>query len=182
VTPSPFEVLGLHAATLGPRDAPLVQDLLERCADFQALVEGKPPRADEGARLLRDLPPRYDERWMVGFARGEDAPLVGLLDVIGGYPARDAWWVGLLLVTPDERGRGVGAVAYRAFEGWARTRGAREVGLVVQQQSPRARHFWDRLGFMETGAAVQRLERRENVVWRMEKILDVRSEVSPDQR
>jgi GNAT superfamily N-acetyltransferase len=170
--PSPFEVPGLRAGRLGPRDVLLVQDLLERCADFLALVDGAPLRPDEAARLLRDLPPRYDERWMMGLARGEGGPLAGLIDVVGGYPARDAWWVGLLLLTPDERCRGVGAGAYRAFEGWARTRGAREVGLVVQQQNPRARRFWDRLGFKETGTVVQRLERQENVAWRMLKSID----------
>ncbi|MFL5274167.1 MAG: GNAT family N-acetyltransferase [Anaeromyxobacteraceae bacterium] len=171
MNPAPFEVPGLHTAALVLRDAALVQDLLERCAEFQAMVEGEPPRADEAARLFRDLPSCYDERCIVGLVAADGARLAGLLDVIGGYPARGAWWVGLLLLAPEERGRGIGAGAYRAFEAWARARGAREVGLVVQQQNPEARRVWDRLGFVEVGAAVQRLARRENAVWRMRRLL-----------
>jgi RimJ/RimL family protein N-acetyltransferase len=173
VTPSPFEIQGFQAGTVGPRDVALVQDLLVRCSAFHELVEGAPPRADEGARLLRDLPPRYDERFLVGLARAEGAPLAGLIDVVGGYPAPAAWWVGLLLLAPGERGRGAGATAYAAFESWVHPRGAREVGLVVHQQNARSRRFWDRLGFVETGTAVQRIDRHENVVWRMRKVLDV---------
>jgi RimJ/RimL family protein N-acetyltransferase len=173
VNPAPFEVPGVHAAALVPHDAALVQDLLQRCAEFQAMVEGEPPRPDEAARLFRDLPPCYDERCMVGLVAADGARLAGLLDVVGGYPARGAWWVGLLLLAPEERGRGIAAGAYRAFEAWAAARGAREVGLVVQQVNPAARRFWDRLGFAEIGTALQRLARREHVVWRMQKVLDV---------
>jgi GNAT superfamily N-acetyltransferase len=172
VNPAPFEVPGFHAAALVLHDAPLVQDLLERCAEFHALIEGESPRPDEAARLFRDLPPCYDERCMVGLLAADGARLAGLLDVVGGYPARGDWWVGLLLLAPEERGRGTGAGAYRAFEAWAAARGAREVGLVVQQVNPRVRRFWDRLGFAETGTAVQRLAHREHVVWRMRKLLD----------
>ncbi len=167
---APFEVPGLRAVSIGVREVRLLQDLLERCAEFHELVEGAPPRADEAERFLRDYPARWDERHVIGLARG-DGPLCALLDVVSGWPEPGAWWIGLLLAAPEERGKGLGTEIYGALEAWAAARRARELGLVVQQQNPRARRFWERMGFREVGTALQRLPGRESSVWRMRKQL-----------
>lgn len=157
---------GIDLERLSDRDAPRIQALLERCTAFQELVHGIPTRPDEAERLLRSLPPRFDDRLLYGVRDGGPS-LAGVLDVAVGYPAPGDLWIALLVLDPAVRGRGVGAAALEWLVGQARGWAARGIGLIVQQQNPRARTFWERNGFRVHATLKVREERLENQVWRM---------------
>jgi capsular polysaccharide export protein len=103
-----FRAAGLELQELGARDLPRIQDLLERCAEWWALIHGRAPRDDEAEWLLQDLPPRLDRRRLVGVAAGGGA-LAGLVDAADGWPERGVTWIGLMLFEPASRSRGLGA-------------------------------------------------------------------------
>ncbi len=53
----------------------------------------------------------------------------------------------LLYVTPDHRRRGIGSALVRAAEGWAQSRGDRQIGLQVFQFNQPALHLYQGLGY-----------------------------------
>jgi GNAT superfamily N-acetyltransferase len=68
--------------------------------------------------------------------------------------------VGILAVSENAEGRGVGSALLAAAEDWARGRGARKLTLNVFEGNRRARALYERRGFLpESLRYVRRLER-----------------------
>lgn len=59
------------------------------------------------------------------------------------------WFLGLLLLEPAHRDRGLGTGLYRAFERWAQELGAQEIRFSVVKQNTAASRFWQRMGFLQ---------------------------------
>ncbi len=74
--------------------------------------------------------------------------LVGFLTTPPDYPAMGDWYIGLMVLDPDARGRGLGEAVYRAFETWVASQGGRRILLSVVDDNARGRNFWERMGFM----------------------------------
>jgi GNAT superfamily N-acetyltransferase len=87
-----------------------------------------------------------------------DGVVVGM--VSGGF--NDAYpgtrWLYGMYVTPSERGSGTAARLVRAIDDWARSHGVAEVYLHVTTSVPRARAFYEKVGFRPTGESF-RMER-----------------------
>ena len=75
--------------------------------------------------------------------------LIGLADIIRDYPGVGDWWLGLLLIDPDYRGKGLGRQVYTAYESWAAKQGAQRIYLGVIEENHTAHRFWQGLGFKE---------------------------------
>ena len=141
---------GYRLATLSPTEEPLVQALLERCADYIELVAGLSPSPELTHDLYTLLPAGKgdEDKILLGIFAGP-GELVGLLDAVRDYPAHGVWFLGLLLLEPARRGQGLGEKIYRAFEQWAKILEAQSICLSVAQQNEQAYRFWQRLGFEE---------------------------------
>jgi GNAT superfamily N-acetyltransferase len=124
------------------------QALLERSADYCLLVDGHPPQPDGWLEVLEDRPPGRPmaDKLVLGFSTAEHG-LIGVLDAIRNYPSKDAWLIGLLLIDPAQRSRGLGRQIYRAFEAWAMHQGARHMFLGVVEKNDKALKFWRTMGF-----------------------------------
>jgi ribosomal protein S18 acetylase RimI-like enzyme len=172
-----FELTGCFGVRLDETRVPELQALHDESRDYLELVTGEPPGPDEAARLLREVPPGKgaEDKFVIGLF---DAPghLVGVLDVIRGYPRQHEWYLGLLLFGPSSRGRGLGERVYRRLEEWVRAEGGTAIHLIVQEQNPRALDFWKRMGFEVRGMGKQLLKRRENVFLRMTRALQAEPE------
>jgi len=143
-----FGVPGGYAQYLGPAEEEALQGLLERCDDCFQLVRGESP-SSSAAQALRTQRPEgkgYIDKLVIGFYGAGDR-LVGVLDAIRDYPAHREWWLGLLLLEPQERNRGRGEEWDRAFEEWMGEQGARNVSLGVVEQNQMGLRFWGRMGF-----------------------------------
>jgi ribosomal protein S18 acetylase RimI-like enzyme len=143
-------------ARLDHADEPRLQEFLERCSDYYLLHEGRPTPADAARHELSAVPDGRSsaDLRLLGMtsANGE---LVAVAQLLRDYPAKDDWWIGMLLVAPSERSRGIGALLFEHVMQLARAEGGRSVQLVVSLRNPRAKKFWEGLGFIET----RRLER-----------------------
>jgi GNAT superfamily N-acetyltransferase len=84
-----------------------------------------------------------------------DGRVVGMIS--GGlndaYPGTR--WLYGMYVTPSERGTGTAAQLVRAIDDWASAHGVDEVYLHVTTTVPRARAFYERIGFRPTGESFQ---------------------------
>jgi GNAT superfamily N-acetyltransferase len=64
-------------------------------------------------------------------------------------PADGIPWIGLLIVHAGRQGRGLGREAVRAIERRLARDGWPELRLAVLASNPRARRFWERLGYRQ---------------------------------
>lgn len=178
-------ILGLdrfHTRRLGTDDLGRLQALLEQCSrDFQ-LMWGMPPGPREAEVLLSDAPPGRSaaEKYVVGIL-GPSSGLAGVLELVPAYPGEGDWWIGLLLVGPGLRGRGLGSAVVDAVGRWTVDGGGRRLWLCVQEQNGRAHAFWRRQGFAEVRRERQHLRGRENEVLVMRRQL-ANGQANPTQR
>lgn len=140
-------------------DAPTragLQRVHDASADFLHLVSGLAPSAGDVDGFFKDLPPGkgYDDKFSLGIYAAEDegGRLIGCADLVRGFPDPQTAYIGLLLLEPSARGRGLGAAAFEAIEAQASAwPGTRYLRLGVVATTPVAQVFWARMGFAPTG-------------------------------
>jgi GNAT superfamily N-acetyltransferase len=159
------------ARPLSREDLPAIEDLLDAGRDFLELVSGTVDIAAEAESFLSELPPgkTISDKLSLGIER-EPGRLVGVLDLIQGYPARDIWWIGLLLMRPDQRGQGLGEQVLNGVERYAEIHTAQELRLGVVETNPDGLRFWQRMGFTEIDRRPPtRFGEREQIILVMRK-------------
>lgn len=142
-----------------------------QCSEFFTLVAGDAPAENTARLLLQSRPPTVPPagKHLIGFAQGGE--IIALVDLLEGFPEEAEWYVGLLLLAPLQRSRGLGTAVWNAMEGWIRDAGGRRIRLIVQKQNPAAARFWSGVGFAARGEVEQVLSNRTNICWRFEKEL-----------
>jgi GNAT superfamily N-acetyltransferase len=133
---------------LDPRsDAEAVLDLYRRAADYLDLESGRAPAMEVVEEYFADAPPGGDPATSLKLGFFEGGRLLGIVDLAFGYPRPQDAYLGLMILAPEARGRGLGPVFLRHVEAAARGRGATRLLLAVLDANPRARAFWEREGF-----------------------------------
>lgn len=153
---SVFEAGDLRVVLLDDQDASELGSLFEECADYFDLVFGLPPGPAEVQSAFVALPEgsTYDDKFLLGVLDSAHE-LVGHIDVVRDYPVRGVWTIGLLLLAPAARGRGIGTALVGGLPGWVGDEGGRELRVGVVEWNKRAVAFLERAGFSVT-------ERRPN--------------------
>ncbi len=174
---SSFKVRGLQTWLLDESHIDVLQELQERCADFIQLATNQLPQPHAARDLLRELPPgkSQHDKFVLGFARTQ-ATLIGVLDIVRGYPDPGTWYVGLLMFVPQERGQGLGRQVQAAVEQWVVQHGGRHLRLIVQAQNVKGLTFWRQGGFEIEGTANQTIASGANTVYKMVRHLRVPEE------
>ena len=143
-----FELDGYRVARLTIEDAPDVQSLYESCSDYHLAHEGTPTRGTAGREELESLPPgrSMEDKFPFGIYAPE-GELLAYLELFRNYPTEPEWWLGLLMLDPKMRGRGLGTQIFRVASRWAAKNGAGAIQLAVLEGDPAAQRFWARHGF-----------------------------------
>jgi GNAT superfamily N-acetyltransferase len=142
-------------------DVDLFQPLLECCEDFFQRCFGRPAREDEARRMPLERPPGLGpERRHLVALRDSGRRLVGVLEGVSDFPAPGEWYLGLMLLAPEVRGKGRGEAVLRGYEDWLRREGARLLRLGVSEPNPDAHRFWTRVGFHDEPLREARVRHR----------------------
>lgn len=145
---------GGRGAWIDRRSWPQLHRLLEHCRDDLALYGGTTPARGATRPLAMADPVVGDaavaerrRRFLAGLfdAEGE---LCAAVEVRRREPDDGEWWLGLILVRPDLRGRGIGSSVVEALEAWVRAEGGRAIFVAVQRRNAAALHFARRTGFV----------------------------------
>jgi RimJ/RimL family protein N-acetyltransferase len=117
---------------LGPPDIAAVQGLFERATDYFEVATGAPAAADEAERAFVAGPPTksVDDKRSIGIFDDQDS-MVGVIDALIDWPDPDVWSVGMLLLDPGHRGKGLGAAALTEFENWSGRLGATKLRTAI---------------------------------------------------
>jgi ribosomal protein S18 acetylase RimI-like enzyme len=156
-------------------DEPAVARLFAASADYFEIVLGRPPRSGDAQALYSDGPEEGrspDGKMLFGIRVPDDEALVGVLDVFAHYPEPGVWYIGLVLLEPTARTRGLGRAVVESFAHDARSQGATELQINVVEHNAAALSFWTRLGFKETRRWRQRYGERESTFIRMRRKLE----------
>jgi GNAT superfamily N-acetyltransferase len=140
----------MRARYLDDTDQPAIFALLQACDDFSLLSSGMPSTEQDALDLLRDYPPGIppEQKAVLGFFDPEER-LVAVLDMVIGYPHESVWFIGLLLITPDHRRKGLGQKIVTSFARWAQENKASSLMIGVLECNSAALRFWKSQGFDE---------------------------------
>lgn len=134
-----------------PNDVARLQHLLDRCSDYYELHEGWPTPSDAGEYELIPVPSGFTQEDLFVFALDSGDALQAIIQLLRNYPRPGTWWVGLLVVAPEMRSRGIGSALVRHAIEAAAADGATTMRLAVSVHNPRGETFWTAAGFVPEG-------------------------------
>ncbi|MFF7963939.1 GNAT family N-acetyltransferase [Streptomyces sp. NPDC007903] len=127
----------------GPADEAALLRLFEECEDWFTAATGRPSAPGDVQSLYYALPEGADPGDKVLLLVERNGEVAGLVDAVRDWPEAGAVAVGLFLLAPWARGRGLGrAVAETLLE-----RGASRVTATVPAGWKAGERFLERLGF-----------------------------------
>ena len=160
-------VAGVEIVRLAPEDLSDVTRLCFRCSAFFELIEGQPVSDATAEEILGELEPEYSHGVKHVWGAKKEGGLIAVAGLLEGHPLVREWYIGLLLIDPKHRRRGLGSRLCASLLDWIARLDGVAVRLVVQQQNPGARVFWERQGFVLERQSLSRTGALENAVWVM---------------
>lgn len=125
-----------------------VFDLTHRAADYVTLEIGHAPTQDFVDSFFTAAPPGLTADDLLHFAIMEGPAMAGIVCIARGYEFPNDWWIGLVLLDPAFRGRGIGAAVVALIKQLATDEAVASLKLSVLEANPRAMHFWIQHGFL----------------------------------
>ncbi|MBV8366442.1 MAG: GNAT family N-acetyltransferase [Candidatus Eremiobacteraeota bacterium] len=167
-----------RAFPLTPEHGLALARLLDASADYSLLVMGRAPEPGDANTVYMAGPEDGREPGDKVLLGIEAIPrtaaadeLSGVLDAFRDYPEPGVWYIGLLLFSPEQRGRGLGEAVVEAFAAAAKAGGAHELQLNVVEQNGNGHRFWKSRGFIEARRWRARFGERESIFIRMRRPL-----------
>lgn len=132
---------------LEPDDEPGVLALFAECDDWFEAATGGPSASGDVQSLFYVLPEgaTIDDKRL--FTVWHDDAIIGLIDAVVGYPHRDACSIGMYLISPRYRRRGVATAVAHTLLDEARAIGLREVAAATVDSWPGGTAFLLSTGF-----------------------------------
>ena len=134
-------------------DLDAVEGLYARAADYWILADRRAPDRQKACDFFTDTPPGCDPLRSHRLGVFGDDGLMGVAELSFGFPAAGDAYLGLQILAPEARGRGIGPALLAEVEARARAAGAGVLYLAVLAENPRGRAFWLREGFRDTGVS-----------------------------
>lgn len=122
-------------------------DLALRAADYVVLEVGHLPDEDFVRDFFRATPPDLGPDCLMAFAVMDGQAMAGMVCIARGYEYPDDWWIGLMLLDPAYRGRGIGRCVMEAIRDMAHLENVASIKLAVLCANARGLKFWLREGF-----------------------------------
>lgn len=146
------------------REAPHLRALFDADPEYFALADGFVADIDKLRQIRAALPPgcALDAKFLFVIAKGDR--VVGMIDIIRGYPERATWYLPLLFLAKELRGHGHGRRALHAIYAWVRAQGGTAVSVGVAEGNSLGRWLYASEGFVfktarEPDATEHRLRR-----------------------
>ncbi|MFZ4766513.1 MAG: GNAT family N-acetyltransferase [Roseimicrobium sp.] len=135
-------------------DVQAICEVLASAPSYSVAISGALPSPKDAASVFSSRPPGLpaERKHVYGIYCGTQ--LVGMADVLQGYPSRDIAYIGLLLITESFQGKGLGRSSHQRICLLARDWGCQRIRLAVVEANHSATGFWLRCGYSDTGVRV----------------------------
>lgn len=149
-----------------------VYDLYCQCDDYFQMAEGKVADGSNVKELFEELPPGKQMQDKEIYGLFQQGVMMGVVDLVKDYPEKGEWIIGLLLLDPSVRNKGLGRAAHKTILEHSLDQGAEKLRVGVLEQNNQGLSYWTKLGYKE----ISRTEKRpfgdkESVVIVMNYIL-----------
>lgn len=143
----------VYLEKLGKENLRELQKLLEACADFLTFQDEKPVQDQAAMELWNGAPEGVDQdkKVVFGIYATQEHHLIGVFDLIKAYHDPETLSLGLLLLEPTSRNKGLGHSAYKSLEEWALNQHMVRIRLGVISTNEKGLSFWKSVGYIETG-------------------------------
>lgn len=169
---------GFSMHSILPSEArPDLLRLYDNSSEYFKLVSGQIANASDVDNLFESLPTgkSIEDKFVIGIANN-DRSMIGVIDLIRDYPRKHCWCLGLMLLDPAVRNRGLGSLIYYRLEEKIKCVGGEEMRLVVHEKNILAQHFWQSQGFSITGTGSENYSGTEVKVHILEKKIQLLSD------
>ncbi|ODA42913.1 GNAT family N-acetyltransferase [Desulfosporosinus sp. BG] len=138
-----------------------LQILMEKSNDYLTFEDEAPVKPSAAQDLFKARPDGIEDqdKVVLGVYNVQEQ-MVGVFDLIKGYPNPKTLTLGLMLLEPNSRGKGIGNKAYNVLEEWVVNQQFYKIRLGVLFGNEKGLGFWIRMGFIETGEVKQRLTKK----------------------
>ena len=125
-----------------------IQNLCNNCADYYLLDKGTFADSDEAQKILDALPTgkNYDDQFNFGIFNRSNS-LIALINIIKDYPTSNVWMLGLLLIDPRERNKGLGKLIHKELVKIVKAEKANKIRIGVLKENKNALKFWESIGY-----------------------------------
>ncbi|MDH5804871.1 MAG: GNAT family N-acetyltransferase [Gemmatimonadota bacterium] len=129
-------------------DMKAVQSLFDEASDYFEKATGMKPGPDEAKRAFVAGPPnkQVSDKRIIGVFDDQDA-LIGILDGLVDFPKDGEWTMGMLLLIPEARGRGIGGAVLDAYEQWASENGCKRFHTALMADMEQSAKFLENRGY-----------------------------------
>ena len=141
-------------APIGEDGVDDLQALLEACTGYAEQVTGYPTGPSDALSTLLRRPDGLaaESKTVLGLREGD--ALLGCADLLAGWPDRGTATIGLLVVHPDHRRRGLGRRLHAEVAAVMARAGARRLRVGVVDTAASSTPFWEALGYEPEGDAL----------------------------
>ena len=138
---------GVRLREIAPDDEPALQAVFAAAEDWFVALTGDHALPGDVQSLFWSAPEGVSPADKVLLVVEHDGEVAGVVDLVPGHPEPGACSVGLFLLAPAHRGRGVGTAAARSLLDLAGRRGISRVTVAVPAGWDASATFLSGLGF-----------------------------------
>lgn len=132
-------------------DAPIIQSVLEKAPRYQENIQGTDLDSDAGLSVLKELPPNCTQDLKHVLIVEKNDQVIGVVDIVKGYPESEVAYIGLLLLIEKFQGKGMGSLVYDKVEKYIRSLGGISRLRLSYVKNNSVESFWKKMGFHVTG-------------------------------
>ncbi|MCH3963649.1 MAG: GNAT family N-acetyltransferase [Clostridium sp.] len=154
--------------TIGTDDINIISEFCRRCSDYYVMHGGIEASRRDVEEIFEELPPGkdYGDKFVFGIFKN-NKQLVGIVDIVKDFPVSTQWMLGLMLIDPMERGRGLGRMVHFRLTEWAVNLGAGSFRIGVIDKNVKGIGFWKSLGYREIRKGKIQLKDKTNQLYVM---------------
>lgn len=134
------------------KDLDALQIILDRAPKYSLNISGSIEDKNAALDVFNALPDNfeYSKKFVIGIYITDQ--LIGVIDLLRGFPNEETAMLGLLLLEEESQGQGFGKKAFEELllflKAWHEIKKIR-IGVVTSNSE--VLPFWNKLGFVETG-------------------------------
>ena len=115
--------------------------------DYSILTEGKESTIETSIKDIDEVPPGFDIKQKIFVGIWENDKVIGVLDLIKGYPSENCLWIGLLMINGEMHCKKIGSKIVTAIQKASTIVGYTSIQIAVHENNANGMAFWRKHGF-----------------------------------